>query len=78
MSLRHGAALAFVSWYLITPLPLISRKGKTINPNSLLLAPLSQWRIIGTFATQNECEAYRDANPMERCIATDDPRLKEK
>jgi hypothetical protein len=40
-------------------------------------APLSRWTIVATFPTQKECEAHR-ANPWERCIASDDPRLKEK
>jgi len=30
-----------------------------------------------SFPTQKECEANR-ANPWQRCVASDDPRLKEK
>ena len=78
MKLHHAAALALVGWYLMMPLPPIAHNTRSINPDSLFAAPLSRWSIIRTFPTQKECETYRDANPMELCVASDDPRLKEK
>ena len=38
---------------------------------------LRRWKRVGSFPTQKEREVHR-ANPWERCIASDDPRLKEK
>jgi hypothetical protein len=51
-------------------------------------APLPQWRVSAPFETLAECEADRETLHKEsdsgtpsfnaQCIATDDPRLKEK
>jgi hypothetical protein len=74
MHLRHVAALALVSWYLMTP-PLPHLKPPTVHKDTA--AALRGWKRVRSFPTQKECEAYR-ANPWERCVASDDPRLKEK
>jgi hypothetical protein len=75
MKLSHAAALALVVWYPMRP-PL-----PHLNPNAIhtdSAAPLSRWTIVATFPTQKECDAHRGPNPWERCVASDDPRLKEK
>jgi hypothetical protein len=74
MRLRYTAALALAVWYLMRP-PL-----PHLNPHAFhadTAARLARWIIVGTFPTQKECEAQR-ANPWDQCIASDDPRLKEK
>jgi len=74
VKLPSAAALALVGWYLMRP-PLPHLKAHATRTDTA--APLSRWTIIGTFATQKECEAHQ-ANPWDQCVATDDPRLKEK
>lgn len=93
MKPRHAAALALVSWYLMTPPP-------PFDPNT----PLSKWTRLGKtdYASEGECAAMREklqatfrdpgdippehitATIMVKamahvlCVASDDPRLKEK
>jgi hypothetical protein len=75
MKPRHAAALALVVWYLLhPPLPHLNPHASRVDP----AAPLARWTIVKTFPTQKECDTHRGANPWERCIAFDDPRLKEK
>jgi hypothetical protein len=90
MKLRHAAALALVGWYLmvgfspfppkVTPQPL--HPGETEGPPIL-----SQWQIRRSFDSADKCEQARTellrltpsvgaADVL--CIASDDPRLKEK
>jgi hypothetical protein len=71
---RHAAALALVIWYLMQP-PLPYHAHPT-TPR-IAAGPFSGWTIAKTFPTQKECEARR-GNPWDRCIASDDPRLKAK
>jgi hypothetical protein len=72
MKARHAAALALVGWYLMLP-PVIS-DGRTRKD-----APLSRWYIFSSFETKEECEQVRQAStPSAICVASDDPRLKEK
>jgi hypothetical protein len=71
---RHVAALALVGWYLMVP-PLPHLNTHAVNKDTA--AALRGWKKVRTFPTQKECEAHR-ANPWERCVASDDPRLKEK
>ncbi len=66
------AALALVVWYLMRP-PLPHLNAHAIHTEAA--APLSRWIVVRTFPTQKKCETHR-ANPWDRCIATDDPRLK--
>jgi hypothetical protein len=41
--------------------------------------PLSQWKVSQTFRTEQECLDHMPHNAEDfRCIASDDPRLKEK
>jgi hypothetical protein len=87
MNFRHAAALAFVGWYLMVPL-------RENNNSAKLRAdvPLADWVYVDSFDTAKECrneglkEEERYAkDPREadeygnwECIASDDPRLKEK
>jgi hypothetical protein len=80
-----AAALALLGWYLMsTPPP---------PPNGLTnpALPLSVWQIVGSFDSAQDCERLRssvvhDSNQAQElrnranflCIATDDPRLKQK
>ena len=66
------AALALVVWYLMRP-PLPHLNAPAIHMDAA--APLSRWIVVGTFPTQKKCEAHR-ANPWDRCIVTNAPRLK--
>jgi hypothetical protein len=88
MNLRHAAALALVGWYLIMP-PRSVMRGFCNDD-----APLQLWKIVESFDTAAECTRSRsDASDRakrehrdflayvyseEACIASDDPRLKEK
>jgi hypothetical protein len=82
VTLRHTAAFALVGWYLLIPL-----KGH-------LDAPMAYWEHYGSYDTAKECLkdqqhlfertklpnskiTHKQAEESE-CIATDDPRLKEK
>jgi hypothetical protein len=101
MNSHHAAALALVGWYLILP-PYVKGEGVHIS------APFSEWEIVASFDTAEECRPQRDTyqkiKPWEEpetknidpttqaeakavweqqvakaiCIASDDPRLKEK
>ena len=81
------AALALVGWYLIAPPRFPHAKSPLALDDS---APLSRWKLIDSFDTAAACkaEAHRLMDSPEktvgaigdaaRCIASDDPRLKEK
>jgi hypothetical protein len=72
MNPRHAAALALVGWYLMVP-PVTS-DGRTQKD-----APLSRWYIASNFETKEECEQVRQASSGSAiCVASDDPRLKER
>ena len=84
MKIGHAAALALVGWYLVTP-PW--QKGKNAVEEKLD-APLSKWIQSHAFDSAAECEALREqvikaqkdagiSVTAERCVASDDPRLKE-
>jgi hypothetical protein len=82
MNLRHAAALALVGWYLMTP----------PNDGRFWHGRLSEWMRKGTFDTQADCKheisngcltLNQNGEIMHsgrlckaRCIAIDDPRLK--
>ena len=70
MKLRRATALTLVGWCLMRP-PLPHLSGHILVAAA---APLSGWVIVRTLPTERECEAQR-ANPWDRCIASDDPRL---
>ncbi|MGA9884041.1 MAG: hypothetical protein WBQ34_10010 [Candidatus Acidiferrales bacterium] len=88
MKLRHIAALALVGWYLMVP-PIVQKNGKYQYDYA---APLSKWTEEDAFDTASDCKEDRETlvkaskgwgtsatdTAQERCIATDDPRLKEK
>jgi hypothetical protein len=79
MKLGHAAMIVLVGWCLMrAPLLLlrVSNNAQAIHADTS--APLSRWIRVGTFPTQKECEAHLGTTPWERCIASDDPRLKEK
>jgi hypothetical protein len=88
MNPRYAAALALVGWYLMQPPTHRIANGKTVFEDEL---PLTLWRQIGAYDTAKECQAqieHMETLPAKmaevegaefvRCIATDDPRLKEK
>jgi hypothetical protein len=70
----------------MSPFPMTPQqfRGIPVGPD----AHLSHWNTVGTFPTQQECEAQRDAtNPsaplsvgdyLDQCVADDDPRIKGK
>ena len=85
MNFRHAAALALVGWYLMIP---------SVTPSGYdNAAPLGKWFVYGGYDSAHECEGAKfldreglkqrhdplaDAFKNAQCIATDDPRLKEK
>jgi hypothetical protein len=84
MKPRHAAALALASWYLLTP-PL--RGGG--KPDAQ--APISAWTVFRKFDSTAACQEWKykletrarksgryGPRPVFMCIASDDPRLKEK
>jgi hypothetical protein len=87
MNFRHAAALALVGWYLMVPLRENDNSAKL-----RVDVPLADWVYVDSFDTAKECrnegvqEEKRYAkDPLEadeygswECIASDDPRLKEK
>jgi hypothetical protein len=88
MKPRHAAALALVGWYLMIP-PRSAADQKTFDDH----APLASWFVFSAHDAAHECEGAKFLNheghkqrgdPMKgawdsaQCIATDDPRLKEK
>jgi len=93
MNLRHTAALALLGWYLLTP-PIASVGSKwnsaTKEYDPYTSAPLSQWQTVLTFDTAEECRAeLANQNAqiqvhcptcaaLAECVASDDPRFKEK
>jgi len=80
MKPRHAAALALVDWYLMIP-PLNEH---SYRPQPDL--PLSEWWQHQSFDSAQECESACNSDSLPdrmrannaKCIATDDPRLKEK
>lgn len=54
MKLRHAAALAVVSWYLMTP---PRSQGST--------PPLKWWNVRGTFNTEAECKDGMKSSPVD-------------
>jgi hypothetical protein len=90
MRVHHAAALALVGWYLMVPPGAMKGNVWTFSSN----APIRQWKVSDPFDTAADCaralRRHIDAvNPSgspdlyaywlsAQCIATDDPRLKEK
>jgi hypothetical protein len=75
MKPRYAAALAFVVCYLMQP-PLPQLNAHPTTPR-IAAGPFSGWTIVDTFPTRKKCESRR-SNPWDRCVASDDPRLKVK
>jgi len=88
MNLSHTATLALVGWYLMIP-PRTGHDQQTFDDH----APLASWFVFSAYDAAHECEGAKFLNheghkqsgdPMKaamdsaQCIATDDPRLKEK
>jgi hypothetical protein len=87
MKPRHAAALALVGWYLMVPPP------QDVKHGFFAFVPLSQWTHKATFDTEVHCkreiskgclninqngENMRSGSLCRaRCVASDDPRLKE-
>jgi hypothetical protein len=88
MNQRHAAAAALVGWYLMVPPVFIATKKPDYT------APCcTQWSNMHSSDTAAECEQYRQAwihakgegsefsrelYMLGQCIASDDPRLKER
>jgi hypothetical protein len=72
---RQVGALALVVWYLMQP-PLPDLNTHAVHKTAPQLCGDGRG-LEASLPTRKECEAHR-ANPWERCIASDDPRLKEK
>jgi hypothetical protein len=83
MKLRHTAALVLVGWYLMIP-PVHDGQPDT-------QAPISAWTVFRRFDSAAACQKWKlnvetrarragkyGPSPDFTCIATDDPRLKEK
>ena len=84
MNLRHAAALALVGWYLMVP--PISRQGEFLDN-----APLSKWTLLDSMDSASDCNAEASRSDMRskseirrnvkidhsKCMASDDPSLKE-
>jgi|HubBroStandDraft_6_1064221.scaffolds.fasta_scaffold555207_4 hypothetical protein len=88
MKPRHAAALALVGWYLMCP-PLCTSdwNGKETSCGSDGFnydAPLDRWFKASEppeFKSLRKCEisaAERSSEVLCKCVASDDPRLKEK
>jgi len=87
VNLRHAAALALVGWYLMIP-PTNPRAVDGVNDD----APVTQWKLFDSYDSAMECKTaaerlvasgnytglVEEQFKRARCIATDDPRLKEK
>ena len=84
MTPHHAAALALVGWYLMIP-PV--RDGT--QPDTQ--APVSAWTVFRKFDSAAACQEWKlrletrarrsgkyGPRPAFMCIASDDPRLKEK
>jgi hypothetical protein len=85
VNIRHAAALAHVGWYLMVP---VIKHGQVQTPR------LAEWRHLASYDSAKECETNglfveksaektRDHDLIAgvtsfQCIASDDPRLKEK
>lgn len=85
--LCHAAAFVLVGWYLMVPPASYPKDGSFFIRADL---PIRHWAQLDSFDTADKCEAAlkqlsRDDVPIMaakarsgRCIASDDPRLKEK
>jgi hypothetical protein len=90
-SFRHAAALALVGWYLMAPAAYPAKNGMWRWDAA---APLSRWKLVKSFDSAVQCEAellerqrgakmenkasVRNFVESFQCIASDDPRLREK
>jgi len=92
MKPHHAAALALVGWYLMVP-PRVIQSQTTEQQTFDYGAPLSKWTVSSAYDAAHECEGAKflnreghkqNSDPLKaafdaaQCIATDDPRLKEK
>jgi hypothetical protein len=91
MNPRHAAALALVGWYLMAPAPEdlsapISRwdivtsydSATACEKQRMSTVDRMQKAIDDEFAHHEPIAGGAQAFAHEQCIATDDPRLKEK
>jgi hypothetical protein len=88
MNLRRATAFAFVGWYLIVAPP------QSFKNYEYHEVPLGEWKHKASFDSEFECnheiskgchsfqngEIHGFEGPLcyARCIASDDPRLREK
>jgi len=88
MKPRHAAALALLGWYLM--MAPTFRNPQTYSFTVDLNAPLSAWDIVNSYYSPADCRfAERDLVETAAlypnvtafyslCIASDDPRLRER
>jgi hypothetical protein len=83
MNPRHAGPLALVGWYPMAP-PRTSDVGPLTFDES---APLSKWKAVGSYDSASDCNEGKKQEFLQwtaslleaqQCIASDDPRLKEK
>jgi len=67
MKVRHAAALALVGWYLMLP-PMAGN-------HTDLSAPLSSWRIAGSYDAAIECRKVLEDSIRDAFKALKDPHL---
>ena len=75
LNLLYAAVLALVGWYLMGPPTLTALYGLWHTKKQESDAELTQ---RGLFETAEEARAYAIMMSYARCVATEDPRLKEK
>jgi hypothetical protein len=73
MRARHAAALVLLEWFLIYP--PFSAKPLSIHDN----APLTEWKVVGRFGTQSDCEKRKSVTEAEEAdwLESDNPTLQQ-
>jgi hypothetical protein len=74
MKLGYSTALIVaLGWFLMRPpLPHLDTSAVHSDPSR----PLARWVAVKSFPIQERCEAARNGNRWQLCVASDDPRLK--
>jgi hypothetical protein len=66
MKPRHAAALVLVGWYLMVPPTSYEDR----EPRVLSDAPLSAWKVLGTYDSVAECQRARMAGTQKAKTVT--------
>jgi hypothetical protein len=70
MKLRHAAALALVGWYLMVP-PGTSKDAPDQPLTFDGSAPLSKWKIVGSYDSASGCDDGKKEVPNDLLQAAD-------